>query len=257
MSMRRLSAIPSVVLLSLLCLGEAASFAQTQGRPSSNSSRPANKKPGFFDYVLGKVNPEGNDYGASLQTEREAVVEHTIDDLYFWSNVVTLLGLTGTAAIVLLQWRSADKREVIAASLIAELWNGRVSDRIEIDRRTEQHNRLVETHNAEVERALVLKSRSSEQEKDAAGNLNRSVRKVTETRASTGTRGKSSEPAVAEAMPVAAADGGSRDLQQSNVLLQRRVEALENTEQNLKQRLNQATLLLDQERRRNAALKGA
>jgi hypothetical protein len=58
-------------------------------------------------------------------------------------------------------------------------------------------------------------------------------------------------------MPVAAADGGSRDLQQSNVLLQRRVEALENTEQNLKQRLNQATLLLDQERRRNAALKGA
>jgi hypothetical protein len=255
--MRRLSAIPSVVVLSLFCLCEASSFAQTQGQEALNQAQSTNKRQGFFDYVLGKVNPQGNDYGASMQSGREAVVEHTIDDLYFWSNVVTLLGLTGTAAIVFLQWRSADKKEVIAASLIAELWNGRVSDRIEIDRRTEQHNRLVETHNAEVESALVLKSRSSEQGKDAAGNLSRGVRKVTEKRVPTGNREKSPEPSVVEAMPVAAPDGDAGDLQQSNVLLQRRVEALENTEQNLKQRLNQATLLLDQERRRNAALKGA
>jgi len=40
-------------------------------------------------------------------------------------------------------------------------------------------------------------------------------------------------------------------------LLQRQVEAMQNSEQNLKQRLNQMTLLLDQERRRNASLKGA
>ena len=41
-------------------------------------------------------------------------------------------------------------------------------------------------------------------------------------------------------------------LEQSNLLLQRRVEALQNSEQNLKQRLNQTTVLLDQERRHNA-----
>jgi hypothetical protein len=40
-------------------------------------------------------------------------------------------------------------------------------------------------------------------------------------------------------------------------LLQRRIEAMQNTEQNLKQRLSQTTALLDQERRRNATLKGA
>jgi hypothetical protein len=32
---------------------------------------------------------------------------------------------------------------------------------------------------------------------------------------------------------------------------------MQNNEQNLKQRLNQTTILLDQERRRNASLKGA
>ena len=107
--------------------------------------------------------------GAPLLTIR-------FNDLYFWSNVVTLTLLCGLAAIVLLQWRAADKREVIAASLIAQLWNGRVSDRIEIERRTGQYSRLVETHNAEAERTLVQKSQGSESAKDA--DVSRSVRKL-------------------------------------------------------------------------------
>ena len=255
--MRRLWIIPPVIVLSLFCLCEARSFAQTQDRPSSNSSQSANQKQGFFDYVLGKVNPQGNDYGASMQTGREAVVEHTIDDLYFWSNVVTLLLLTGTAAIVLLQWRSSDKKEVIAASLIAELWNGRISDGIELERRTEQFNQLAARHNAEVERTLSLKPSPSEQEREAAGNLSRSVRKLTEGGATSGRRdipsgGPSTEVAIA-----GAPDTGTANSQQSTLLLQRQLEAMQNTEQNLKQRLNQTTLLLDQERRRNASLKGA
>jgi hypothetical protein len=221
---------------------------------------PANseqKQQGFFDYLIGKVNPNGKDYGSSMQAGRDVVVEHTIDDLYFWSNVVTLLLLTGTAAVVFLQWRSADKKEVIAASLITELWNGRVSDRIEIDRRTEQHNRLVETHNAEVEKALALKSQSSEHEKDSAGNLSRNVRKLTEARTPSANRGNVPESSAADVLAAASSNGNAADLQQSNLLLQRRVEAMQNTEQNLKQRLNQTTLLLDQERRRNASIKGA
>ena len=64
-------------------------------------------------------------------------------------------------------------------------------------------------------------------------------------------------PAEAEKIAAAAPDRNAASLEQSNLLLQRRVEALQNSEQNLKQRLNQATVLLDQERRRNATLKGA
>ena len=60
-----------------------------------------------------------------------------------------------------------------------------------------------------------------------------------------------------EKVATTAPEAGAASLQQSNLLLQRRVEALQNSEQNLKQRLNQTTVLLDQERRRNATLKGA
>ena len=79
--------------------------------------------------------------------------------------------------------------------------------------------------------------------------MTRSVRSLT------GSQRPSPEPA--EKSTAAVPDGDSAALQQSNLLLQRRVEALQNSEQNLKQRLNQTTVLLDQERRRNATLKGA
>jgi hypothetical protein len=221
------------------------SFGQTADRPGPSAQQPPAKHQGFFDYALGKINPRGKDYGATLESRRSAIVGNTIDDLYFWSNVVTLLMLSGLVGIVLLQWRASDKREMIAASLIARLWNGRVSDRIEIERRTGQFNQLVEAHNADVEMALSQKSTPSERESEAAGSLTRSVRKLAQS--------KGASPELAEKVP----DAGAASLQQSNLLLQRRVEALQNSEQNLKQRLNQTTVLLDQERRRNATLKGA
>lgn len=239
-----------LLLVGLMSGRRIDAFGQTSDQPRAAPIRWAQKPQGFFDYALGRINPQEKDYGAAIETRRGVVVEHTIDDLYFWSNVLTLFLLCGLAAVVLLQWRAADKREVIAASLIAQLWNGRVSDRIEIERRTEQFNRLVETHNAEVERALSQAATPSEKKEQEAGKLSRSVRNLVETP-------KTSSPEAPAAEPLPTETVGVASLQQSTLLLQRRVEALQNSEQNLKQRLNQTTVLLDQERRRNATLKGA
>jgi len=238
-----------VALAVLLGCMHGRSIGQTLDRPNSQTSQSVPKRQGFFDYALGKINPRGIDYGASMESARNAVVENTIDDLYFWSNVVTLLLLSGLVAIVLLQWRAADKREVIAASLIAQLSNGRVSDRIEIERRTQQFNQLVEAHNADVERNLSQKPGPSQQDAEATGSLTRGVRSLAD--------GKGISPVEVEKIEASAPDATTASLQQNNLLLQRRVEALQNSEQNLKQRLNQTTTLLDQERRRNATLKGA
>ncbi len=232
-------------------------FEQANGQVASPPRPQQRRQQGFFDYALGKVNPNGKDYGDSMQSGRDAVVQHSVDDLYFWSNVVTLLLLTGACGTVLLQWRSADKKEVVAAALITQLWNGRVSDRIEIDRRTAQFNDLVATHHAEVERALMLKAQIQEPGKEAAQNLSRSVRSLNNTRDQGSSKAKSPEPIAPEVTSSTAPNGTALDPQQSNLLLQRRVEAMQSIEQNLKQRLNQTTLLLDQERRRNASLKGA
>jgi hypothetical protein len=249
MRMRIPAVIRRVLLVVAFCWVAGPSFGQTQSEPGAQTAQSVPKRQGFFDYALGKVNPHDTDYGSKMVSARNAVVGYTIDDLYFWANVVTLLLLSGLVAIVLFEWRAMDKRELIAASLIAQLWNGRVSDRVEIERRTQQFNQLVEAHNADAEAALPRKTNPSEQETDTNRSLTRSVRNLAES--------NGISPAEALKIAAVASDATSANLQQGNLLLQRRVEALQNSEQNLKQRLNQTTLLLDQERRRNATLKGA
>ena len=106
------------------------------------------------------------------------LVSHTIDDLYFWSNAVTLGLLVCAAGIIYFEWRSAAKKEIVAATIIAELWNGRVSDRIEIVRRTEQFNQLVELQNQETERLLSAGPKISEHEQEAAGSITKSVGQI-------------------------------------------------------------------------------
>ena len=258
--MRRISAIQLPAVILLFCAIAPGLVAQTQTVQPEKTGPTLRQRQGFFDYALGKINPSNTDYGTAMANGRGDLVGHTIDDLYFWSNAVTLGLLACAAGIIYFEWRSAAKKEIVAATIIAELWNGRVSDRIEILRRTEQFNQLVEMHNQETERLLSAGPKTSEQEQEAAGSITKSVSQIGQSGSPTAgstAKSTSSNPRTTESAAVGNANDGTARLQQSNLLLQRRVEALENNENNLKQRLNQTTLLLDEERRHNATLKGA
>ena len=258
--MRRLSAIQLSAAVLLFCAIAPAPMAQTRTVQPQTAGQAVRQRQGFFDYALGKINPSNTDYGAAMADGRSEAVSHTIDDLYFWSNGVTLGLLVCAAGNIYFEWRSAVKKEIVAATIIAELWNGRVSDKIEIVRRTRQFNQLVELQNQETERRLSAGPKTSEQEQEAAGSITKSVSQIGQSGSPVaGSAAKSTFPAprATESAAVENANDGTARLQQSNLLLQRRVEALENSEKNLKQRLNQTTLLLDEERRHNATLKGA
>ena len=258
--MRRLSAIQLSAAVLLFCAIAPAPMAQTRTVQPQTAGQAVRQRQGFFDYALGKINPSNTDYGAAMADGRSEAVSHTIDDLYFWSNAVTLVLLVCAAGIIYFEWRSAAKKEIVAATIIAEVWNGRVSDKIEIVRRTQQFNQLVELQNQETERLLSAGPKTSEQEQEAAESITKNVGQNGYSGSSAaGSAAKSTFPAprATESAAVGNANDGTARLQQSNLMLQRRVEALENSEKNLKQRLNQTTILLDEERRRNATLKGA
>ena len=258
--MRRLSAIQLSAAVLLFCAIAPAPMAQTRTVQPQTAGQAVRQRQGFFDYALGKINPSNTDYGAAMADGRSEAVSHTIDDLYFWSNAVTLGLLVCAAGIIYFEWRSAAKKEIVAATIIAELWNGRVSDKIEIVRRTQQFNQLVELQNQETERLLSSGPKTSEQEQEAAGSITKNVSQNGYSGspvAGSAAKSTSQAPRATESAAVGNANDGTARLQQSNLMLQRRVEALENSEKNLKQRLNQTTILLDEERRRNATLKGA
>jgi hypothetical protein len=249
----------TLLVYTVVVFGPALIYGQDHAATPNAQPQKSPKTQGFADYTLGKVNPDDTDYGAALNAARGTAVSLTIDDLYFWSNLVALILLSGVTTFFLFHLRTADKKEITAATLIAQLWNGRVSDRIEIERRTEQYNNLVDEHNAVVERELMTKAPEADSETKPATSLNRTVGEITdalrpENRSAPRT---SFEPMPSGAKEAAATGIEVVRLQQENVLLEHRVEAMRNTEQNLKERLNQTTSQLDQERRRNQALKGA
>jgi hypothetical protein len=254
--MKRLS---TLLVYTVLVFGTAVIYGQDHAATPNAQPTKSHKAQGFADYALGKVIPIDADYGATLDAARGTTVAHTIDDLYFWSNVVALILLSGVTTIFLFHLRAADKKEIIAATLIAQLWNGRVSDRTEIARRTEQFNNLVDEHNAVVERELTTKAPEADRETRPATSLNRIAGEITDAPRSENRSAlrSSFEPMPSGANEAAATGNEVVRLQQDNLLLEHRVEAMRNTEQNLKERLNQTTSLLDQERRRNQALKGA
>jgi hypothetical protein len=249
----------TLLVYTVLVFGPALIYGQDHASTFNAQSQKSHKAQGFADYALGKVNPNDTDYGATLDAARGTTVAHTIDDLYFWSNVVALILLTSVTTVFFFHLRAADKKEIIAATLIAQLWNGRVSDRIEIERRAEQFNNLVDEHNAVVERELTTNAPEADRETPPAANLNRTVGEITDApRPENRSAPRSSfDPVPTDAKQAAATGNEVVRLQQDNLLLEHRVEAMRNTEQNLKERLNQTTSLLDQERRRNQALKGA
>jgi hypothetical protein len=150
--------------------------AQSLGRAPSTSDHPATKRQqGFTDYALGKINSDNHDYGSGLESARGGLVINTVDDLYFWSNCVTMGLLVAVTGCYLLQLRSSDKKEQIAATLIAQMWNGRVSDKIEIDKRTATYNALVDQQNEMVEKTLGDKpgsrpKRAADSTNDQAGS---------------------------------------------------------------------------------------
>ena len=150
--------------------------AQSLGRAPSTSDHPATKRPqGFTDYALGKINSDNHNYGSELESARDGLIINTVDDLYFWSNCVTMGLLIAVTGCYLLQLRSSDKKEQIAATLIAQMWNGRVSDKIEIDKRTATYNALVDQHNEMVEKTLGDKpgsraKRAADSTNDQAGS---------------------------------------------------------------------------------------
>ena len=101
--MKRLS---TLLVYTVLVFGPASIYGQDHASTPNAQPPKSHKVQGFADYALGKVNPNDTEYGASLDAARGATVAHTIDDLYFWSNVVALILLSGVTTVFLFHLRA-------------------------------------------------------------------------------------------------------------------------------------------------------
>ncbi len=232
----------------------APSLFAAQSAASTAPSQPTPKRSqGLLDYALGKINPNNKDYGDSAADARSELVGYTIQNIYFWSNVVSLSLLAGTSTALVLVLRTQDKREIIAANLISQLWNGRVIDRQEIVRRTGMYNTLVETKNA----ALSQTPSPDREQPSESQAAEQPSQKQTGKKTRVPSEAAAPQSPASHTERVETGSAPSGELQQKTTLLQGQNQALRNSERNLRERLNQVSQDLEQERRRNQTLKGA
>lgn len=109
------AAIVLVFLSSLAC-------AQPQPAKQNEPSRPHvyKRSETFLEYTLKQFNPSDKDYGSRWERWRTAVVEQTVKEGYFWSNL-TALGLLGCLFLIIVcQRNNQHKREWAAADVLAQ-----------------------------------------------------------------------------------------------------------------------------------------
>lgn len=100
-------------------------FSWTQ--PNASGYEPANRQASkiqrdtFLDFSLKRLNQEGTDYGKCFDEGRSLLVDATVKNAYFWSNVVALGMLGWLFVIVVYQHRIYGRRECASAEILAQL----------------------------------------------------------------------------------------------------------------------------------------
>lgn len=112
-----------VSLSFLLAVPSSVSFAQgsrSSYDPAGPRSQQSQPKQGLLDFTLGRINLSDKNYGTCIDESRRLMIEETIEDGRFWSNVVAL-GLLGCLFIVIVyQHQLQTRRGWSAAEILSQ-----------------------------------------------------------------------------------------------------------------------------------------
>jgi hypothetical protein len=114
--------VRAMTLLMLLSLARS-SWPQTARSKYDPGTQGQSSKPrvGFIDFTLRRINPSDRDYGECVDENRKLLLAESIENGYFWSNLVSL-GLLGCLSIIIgYQQKRHTRSEWMAADALGQL----------------------------------------------------------------------------------------------------------------------------------------
>jgi hypothetical protein len=251
-----------LAMLPLLC------FAQER-RPSydptghAQSSKP---KDGFVDFALKSINPADKDYGQCLDEGRKILLEETVRNGYFWSNLVALGLLACLFVIIVYQHRVQTSREWSAAGTLAQYEHGLSRANAQVEEATNRNRGLMEALTALRNSALSSQTTPAEtQDRPAVETVSSPASGIPASQVaaikSSVTKSASGRSARAA---IAAPPANQIGLFKPDVDLIMKVNSLEqqlgrsqDEAKLLRRQLNESDRRLQEEQQRNRSLKGA
>jgi len=251
-----------LAMLPLVC------FAQER-RPSYDPTGQAHSlkpKDGFVDFALKSINPADKDYGQCLDEGRKMLLEETVRNGYFWSNLVALGLLACLFVIIVYQHRVQTSREWSAAGTLAQYEHGLSRANAQVEEATNRNRGLMEALTALRNSALSSQSTPAEaQDRPAVETVSSPASGIPASQVaaikSSDTKSASGRSARAA---IAAPPANQIGLFKPDVDLIMKVNSLEqqlgrsqDEAKLLRRQLNESDRRLQEEQQRNRSLKGA
>jgi hypothetical protein len=251
-----------LAMLPLLC------FAQER-RPSYDPTGHAQSlkpKDGLVDFALKSINPADKDYGQCLDEGRKMLLEETVRNGYFWSNLVALGLLACLFVIIVYQHRVQTSREWSAAETLAQYEHSLSRANAQVEEAAKRNRGLMETLTALRDSALRSQSTPAEaQDRPAVETVSGQASGMPASQvASIKSSDTKSVPGRSARAVTATPPANQIGLFKPDVDLIMKVNSLEqqlgrsqDEAKLLRRQLNESDRRLQEEQQRNRSLKGA
>lgn len=129
----------SAIRIAIAALSIAGLSVLSSGQSGQHSDDPAvgiaSSKPrdGFLDFILGRINPAGQDYGKCIDEDRALLLEESVKNGFFWSNLVAFNLLGCLLLIIIYQHRLQTRRDWTAAQIMTEYEQALARSNAQID----------------------------------------------------------------------------------------------------------------------------
>jgi hypothetical protein len=225
----------------LLAVGPGSAWGQ---RSSYDPAAKQQSKPreGFVDFALKQINPQNIDYGCQLDETRKLAVDQTIKSIDSWAVMIALGFLVLSFFLLLHQHRERNRREAIAAELLAQYHNAWMDARTQAADAIRRYNELVHATNSAGETMLKPPSieTGASQTKLEKRELARGVKQQTATVPAARSEIKAGENGAARTDGVRQNREPDVDLMAQISTLQQQLNASHEREKNLQKELGKA-----------------
>lgn len=121
----------------------------------SASSKPRDS---FLDFTLRRINPSDANYGQCLSEDRKILLEETVRNAYFWSNIVALGVLGWLFLVIAYQHQIQTRREWTTTEIVAQLEQSLTRSRAQLAEANKRNGELKDALAAFKKSALRLPS---------------------------------------------------------------------------------------------------
>jgi hypothetical protein len=260
---------PARIVVAGLFLAMLPSLCFAQARrsgfdPAAQVQSPR-QKDGFVDFALKRINPADKDYGQCLDEGRKLLIEETMRNAYFWSNMVALGLLACLFVIILYQRRVQSGREWTAAETLAQYEHALSRANAQVEEATNRNRGLMEALTALRESALRSQAPPGEaQDRPAVQTVSSRASSIPASQVATPKNGNAtSAPSRSARAATATPPANQIGLFKPDVDLIMKVNSLEqqlgrsqDEAKLLRRQLNESDRRLQEEQQRNRSLKG-